>query len=131
VAAELEHPTLEDFAQDLIVNLASPSHRLSIEMVLTESIVSGLSSTSMANSTGEGSSLAMRTILPVAAELEHPTLEDFAQDLIVNLASPSHRLRLVSDMHRDGPHGVHCQWTLFDFNGQLHGRGVIFGNAND
>ncbi|KAJ5230277.1 hypothetical protein N7489_010985 [Penicillium chrysogenum] len=40
--------------------------------------------------------LAFISSLPVAAELEHPTLEDFAQDLIVNLASPSHRLRLVS-----------------------------------
>ncbi|KAJ5476050.1 hypothetical protein N7475_001779 [Penicillium sp. IBT 31633x] len=34
--------------------------------------------------------------LPESADLEHPTLEAFAQDLIVNLASPSHRLRLVS-----------------------------------
>ncbi|KAJ5545296.1 hypothetical protein N7535_006321 [Penicillium sp. DV-2018c] len=40
--------------------------------------------------------LAFITSLPESADLEHPTLEAFAQDLLVNLASPSHRLRLVS-----------------------------------
>ncbi|CAG8051289.1 unnamed protein product [Penicillium olsonii] len=40
--------------------------------------------------------LAFITSLPDTTELEHPALEAFAQDLIVNLASPSHRLRLVS-----------------------------------
>lgn len=39
---------------------------------------------------------AFITSLPESADLEHPALEAFAQDLIVNLASPSHRLRLVS-----------------------------------
>jgi U3 small nucleolar RNA-associated protein 20 len=40
--------------------------------------------------------LAFISSLPESADLEHPTLEAFAQDLLVNLASPSHRLRLVS-----------------------------------
>jgi U3 small nucleolar RNA-associated protein 20 len=40
--------------------------------------------------------LTFITSLPESADLEHPALEAFAQDLIVNLASPSHRLRLVS-----------------------------------
>ncbi|OGE56629.1 hypothetical protein PENARI_c003G04800 [Penicillium arizonense] len=40
--------------------------------------------------------LSFISSLPESADLEHSTLEDFARDLIVNLASPSHRLRLVS-----------------------------------